>query len=47
LGAEWERIEPIFDRFRFDEHDPRELINAVFYLLKSCVLLAEKLCFTC
>ena len=42
MGAEWERIEPIFDRFRFDEHDPRELINAVFYLLKSCVLLAEK-----
>ncbi|MCS3940298.1 putative transposase [Salinibacter ruber] len=33
--AEWERIEPIFDRFRFDEHDPRELINAVFYLVKS------------
>ncbi|MCS3665775.1 putative transposase [Salinibacter ruber] len=34
-GAEWKRIEPIFDRFRFDEHDPRELINAVFYLVKS------------
>ncbi len=33
--AEWKRIEPIFDRFRFDEHDPRELINAVFYLVKS------------
>ena len=35
LGAEWKRIEPIFDRFRFDEHNPRELINAVFYLVKS------------
>jgi len=23
--AEWKRIEPIFDRFRFDEHNPREL----------------------
>ncbi|WP_423824384.1 transposase [Salinibacter ruber] len=33
--AEWKRIEPIFDRFRFDEHDPRRLINAVFYLMKS------------
>ncbi len=33
--AEWKRIEPIFDRFGFDEHDPRELINAVFYLVKS------------
>ena len=33
--AEWKRIEPIFDRFRFDEHNPRELINAVFYLVKS------------
>jgi putative transposase len=33
--AEWKRIEPIFDRFRFDRHDPRELLNAVFYLLKS------------
>ena len=33
--AEWKRIEPIFDRFRFDEHDPRELLNAVFYLVKS------------
>jgi putative transposase len=33
--AEWKRIEPIFDRFRFDEHDPRELVNAVFYLVKS------------
>ena len=32
-GAEWKRIEPIFDRFRFDEHDPRELINAVLYLV--------------
>ena len=36
--AEWKRIEPIFDRFRFDRHDPRELLNAVFYLT---------LCFTC
>jgi putative transposase len=33
--AEWKRVEPIFDRFRFDDHDPRELLNAVFYLLKS------------
>jgi len=33
--AEWKRIGPIFDRFRFDEHDPRELLNAVFYLVKS------------
>jgi len=33
--AEWKRIEPIFDHFRFDEHDPRELINAVIYLVKS------------
>jgi putative transposase len=35
LGAEWKRIEPIFGRFRFDENDPRELLNAVFYLVKS------------
>ncbi|MCS3937076.1 putative transposase [Salinibacter ruber] len=34
-GAEWKRIEPIFDRFRFSGLDPRELINAVFYLVKS------------
>ncbi|CBH23138.1 IS5 family transposase [Salinibacter ruber] len=33
--AEWKRIEPIFDRFRFSGLDPRELINAVFYLVKS------------
>ena len=33
--AEWKRIEPIFDRFRFDWHDLRELLNAMFYLLKS------------
>ncbi|WP_423824813.1 transposase [Salinibacter ruber] len=34
-GAEWKQIEPIFDRFRFDEHDPRDLLNAVFYILKT------------
>jgi putative transposase len=33
--AEWKQIEPIFDRFRFDEHDPRSLLNAVFYVLKT------------
>jgi putative transposase len=33
--AEWKRVKPIFDRFRFDEHNPRELLNAVFYLVKS------------
>jgi putative transposase len=33
--AEWKQIEPIFDRFRFDEHDPRDLLNAVFYILKT------------
>jgi len=33
--AEWKQIESIFDRFRFDEHDPRRLMNAVFYILKT------------
>ncbi len=33
--AEWKRTEPIFDSFRFDEHYPRELLDAVFYLLKN------------
>jgi putative transposase len=33
--AEWKQIESIFDRFRFDEHDPRSLLNAVFYVLKT------------
>ena len=33
--AEWKQIEPIFDHFRFDEHDPRSLLNAVFYILKT------------
>ena len=33
--AEWKQIESIFDRFRFDEHDPRSLLNAVSYILKT------------
>ena len=33
--AEWKQIESIFDRFRFDQHDPRSLLNAVFYVLKT------------
>ncbi len=33
--AEWKQIESIFDRFRFDEHDPQILLNAVFYALKT------------
>ncbi|MBB4070569.1 transposase [Salinibacter ruber] len=33
--AEWKQIESIFDRFRFDNHDPRTLLNAVFYVLKT------------
>jgi putative transposase len=34
-GAERKRVEAIFDRFRFSGLDPRELLNAVFYLIKS------------
>jgi hypothetical protein len=33
--AEWKRIEPIFDRLRFDEHDPHDLLNAVFFVVKT------------
>ena len=33
--AEWKCIKPIFDRSRFSGLDPRELVNAVFYLLRS------------
>jgi hypothetical protein len=35
VSAEWKRIKPIFDRFRFSGFDPLELLNTVFYLLKS------------
>lgn len=33
--AEWKQIESISGRFRFDEHDPRTLLNAVLYVLKT------------
>ncbi|WP_431768720.1 transposase [Salinibacter sp.] len=33
--AEWKQIRSIFDRFRFDERDPRDLLNAVFCVLKT------------
>jgi putative transposase len=35
--AEWKRVKPILDRFQFVEHDPREILNAIFYLLKGGV----------
>jgi putative transposase len=35
MGAEWKQIESIFDRFRFLGLDPRSLLNAVFYVLKT------------
>ncbi|MBB4070702.1 transposase [Salinibacter ruber] len=35
MGAESKWIEPILDRFRFDVHGPRDLLNAVFYILKT------------
>ncbi len=35
--AEWKRVKPILDRFQFVEHDPREILNAIFYILKGGV----------
>jgi len=35
--AEWKRVEPIFDRFQFVEHNPREILNAIFYIVKGGV----------
>jgi putative transposase len=32
---EWKRVRPILDRFRFVKHDPRQLLNAMLYLVKS------------
>jgi putative transposase len=32
---EWKRVQPILDRFRFVKHDPRQLLNAILYLVKS------------
>jgi putative transposase len=33
--AEWKQVKPIFDRFRFNKHHPRDVLNAIFYLLKT------------
>ena len=35
--AEWKRVKPIFDRFQFVEHSPREILNGIFYVLKGGV----------
>ncbi|PEN10351.1 DDE transposase [Longibacter salinarum] len=33
--AQWKRVMPIFDRFRFDKHDPRRMLDAIFYVVKT------------
>lgn len=30
---EWKRVKPILDRFQFVKHDPRDLLNAMFYVV--------------
>lgn len=33
--AQWKRIKPFFERQTFRKHHPREIMNALFYLVKS------------
>lgn len=33
--AEWKRVRPLFDRFWFRKHHPRDLLNAMLYLVKT------------
>ena len=33
--AQWQLIESFFERQTFREHHPREIVNAIFYVLRA------------